>query len=87
MGAWYDLGEQQLHVVEIPESETLRSGGMNSLEGQVSISVKSYARTLQWLTEAGIPYEAEPDSVAGFSQIYTLDRDRNIIELAAPYNS
>jgi len=29
----------------------------------------------------------EPDSVAGFSQIYILDLDRNIIEFDAGYRS
>ncbi|PUA39803.1 glyoxalase [Paenibacillus elgii] len=86
-GVWYDLGEQQLHVVENPRSETLRANGLNSLEGHFSIWVKSYSKTLQWLEEAGIEYEAEPDSAAGFSQIYILDRDNNVIEFAASYHS
>ncbi|MCP1308085.1 VOC family protein [Paenibacillus tyrfis] len=86
-GVWYDLGEQQLHVVENPKSETLRLNGLNSLEGHFSIWVKSYTKTLHWLNKAGIKYEIEPISVAGFSQIYILDRDNNVIEFAAPYNS
>jgi glyoxylase I family protein len=86
-GAWYDLGQQQLHVVENPRSETLRLGALDSLEGHFSIWVKSYIKTLQWLQEIGLEYEIEPNSVAGFSQIYILDRDNNIIEFAAPYNS
>ncbi|OPH47809.1 glyoxalase [Paenibacillus ferrarius] len=86
-GVWYDLGQQQLHVVENPKSETLRLGGLNSLEGHLSIWVKSYTKTLQWLEEIGLEYEIEPNSVAGFSQIYILDKDKNIIEFAAPYHS
>ncbi|CAG7649418.1 hypothetical protein PAESOLCIP111_05863 [Paenibacillus solanacearum] len=81
------MGEQQLHVVECPESETLRTSGMNTLEGHFSIWVKSYSQTVQWLEKMGIQYEIEPNSVAGFSQIYILDRDNNVVEFAAPYNS
>lgn len=86
-GAWYAIGEQQLHVVENPDSETLRLMGINSLEGHFSIWVKSFSQTLQFLKEAGIEYEVESDSVAGFSQVYITDRDQNIIEFAASYHS
>ncbi|TXK83447.1 VOC family protein [Paenibacillus sp. N3.4] len=86
-GVWYAIGDQQLHVVENPKSETLRERRINSLEGHFAIWTKSYSKTLQWLEEVGIQYEAEPNSPAGFSQIYILDQDNNVIEFAALYNT
>ncbi|WP_159881049.1 VOC family protein [Paenibacillus puerhi] len=86
-GIWYAVGTQQLHLIENPTGETLRDSGISTVDGHVAIWVKSYSKTLDWLEAASIPYEARPDSVAGFSQIYILDPDRNVIEFDAAYGS
>jgi hypothetical protein len=49
--------------------------------------VKSFKATIKWLDDRGISYEARPNSLAGFTQIYILDPDHNIIEFDAPYES
>jgi glyoxylase I family protein len=86
-GIWYAVGSQQLHLIEHPEGETLRMRGLDSSDGHFAVWVKSYRQAIEWLEQQAIPYEARPDSVAGFSQIYIQDEDRNIIELDAAYNS
>jgi glyoxylase I family protein len=87
-GAWYAIGDsQQLHLLEFPDGETLRKSEINSIDGHFAIWVKSYQNTIQSLEAAAIPYEARPDSLAGFSQIYILDPDHNIIEFDAAYGS
>ncbi|SDO43283.1 Glyoxalase/Bleomycin resistance protein/Dioxygenase superfamily protein [Paenibacillus sp. yr247] len=86
-GVWYAIGDQQLHLLEHPKGETLRSSGIDSVDGHFAIWVKSYKNTVQWLEEADIPYEGRPQSVAGFAQIYILDEDNNIIEFDAAYDS
>jgi catechol-2,3-dioxygenase len=32
-GIWYAIGDQQLHLIEHPKGETLRSGGIDSTDG------------------------------------------------------
>ncbi|WP_411345059.1 VOC family protein [Paenibacillus sp. WLX1005] len=85
VGIWYALGSQQLHLIQQPQGETLRNGGIDSTDGHVAIWVGSYRGTLEWLDAQGVYYEARPNSVAGFAQIYILDPDRNIIELDTAY--
>ncbi|OPA77774.1 glyoxalase [Paenibacillus selenitireducens] len=86
-GAWYAIGDQQLHLIECPDGEALREGPINSQDSHFAVWVKSYRDTIAWLEQAGIPYEARPESVAGFSQIYILDVDHHIIEFDAAYHS
>ena len=49
--------------------------------------MKSYRETKEWLDRMNVEYVANPDSVAGFAQIFVLDPDRNIIEFGAEYGS
>ncbi len=87
-GVWYAVGEtQQLHLLEHPQGETLRESGVDTVDGHFAMWVSSYSKTIAALDTASVKYEARPDSIAGFSQIYILDLDQNIIELAAAYGS
>jgi glyoxylase I family protein len=86
-GVWYAVGAQQLHLIENPPGETLREAGVDTTDGHFAIWVSSYQKTIESLDAASIAYEARPDSLAGFCQIYILDLDCNIIEFAAPYGS
>ncbi|MGV7117381.1 VOC family protein [Paenibacillus kyungheensis] len=85
VGIWYAIGEQQLHLIQQPQGETLREGNIDSTDGHLAIWVRSYRQTLEWLDQQNVFYEARPHSLAGFAQIYILDPDHNIIELDAPY--
>lgn len=86
-GTWYGIGSQQLHLLQHPQGHTLREAGIDTTDGHFAIWVKSHNETIAWLEQQGIEYEARPDSVAGFAQIFVLDPDRNIIEFDAPYHS
>lgn len=86
-GVWYAIGNQQLHLLEHPNGETLRTSAIDSVDGHFALWVKSYKNTIEWLEHIGVPYEARPQSVAGFAQIYILDPDHNIIEFDAAYDS
>jgi catechol 2,3-dioxygenase-like lactoylglutathione lyase family enzyme len=86
-GTWYAVGDQQLHLLEFPSGETLRESKIDSTDGHFAIWVKSYTNTIQALEAASIPYEARPNSLAGFAQIYILDPDKNIIEFDCAYGS
>jgi len=87
-GIWYAVGAvQQLHLLEHPTGETLRVGKIDSVDGHFAIWVKSYSKTIAFLEENSIAHEARPNSLAGFSQIYVLDLDNNIIEFDSSYGS
>ncbi|MDL4840266.1 VOC family protein [Aquibacillus rhizosphaerae] len=79
-GAWYQVGSQQLHLIVDPDSETLRTSGINSRHGHFAIRVKDYYQTLVTLKEGEIDVVTKPDSKSGFAQIFCMDPDHNLIE-------
>jgi catechol 2,3-dioxygenase-like lactoylglutathione lyase family enzyme len=89
-GVWFAVGDetgvdgQQLHLL-LHDGETLRQGGIDTADGHFALRVHSYKETIEWLDRCGASYEARPNALTGFPQIYLLDPDRNIIELNAKH--
>lgn len=91
-GAWYEVGEQQLHLI-VHDKSTFREGkSVDSRDIHFAIRVSSYRETRDFLRSKGFHPEAEdelmrmkesPDATAGFPQLYIMDPDRNVIELNA----
>ncbi|RLL47156.1 glyoxalase [Oceanobacillus piezotolerans] len=80
-GAWYQIGDQQLHLIVYKDSETLRtSRKLDSRDGHLAIRVKSYNDTRRYLEEAGVDILLKPESKSGFAQIFCQDPDGNMIE-------
>ncbi|MGM0873185.1 MAG: VOC family protein [Bacillota bacterium] len=80
-GAWYQVGNQQLHLIVHPDSSTLRMDQeINSRDGHFAIRVKDYDETLKQLNELGIMISEKPNSKSGFAQIFCMDPDLNLIE-------
>ncbi|KGA98872.1 glyoxalase [Alkalihalobacillus alcalophilus ATCC 27647 = CGMCC 1.3604] len=80
-GAWYQIGNQQLHLIVHPASDTLREGDIQTKDGHFAIRVKDYEKTLQYLKNKEIEIVEKPNSDSGFAQIFCMDPDRNLIEL------
>lgn len=81
-GAWYGIGQQQLHLLVCPNSQTIRQNKtINSREGHVALRVNDYEETLNWLNQHHVEVLEKPNSVSGFAQIFCTDPDGNIIEL------
>lgn len=81
-GAWYEIGQQQLHLIEYPSSQTLRPDKhLSSREGHFALRVEDYAETLKWLKNNGVEILEKPNSKSGFAQIFCADPDGNLIEL------
>ena len=81
-GAWYQIGNQQLHLIVHPEAQTLRATNeLSSKEGHFAFRVKSYDETVNWLKEKGVEIYENPTSKSGFAQIFVADPDGNLIEL------
>ena len=93
-GAWYRVGDRQLHLI-VGRHPTLREGKrVDSRDIHFAIRVGSYRGALQHLTGKGYSADAtddlmklrdSPTGTAGFPQIYILDPDRNVIEINAQH--
>ena len=91
-GAWYQLGDRQLHL-SVGERSTFRSGkGIDSRDVHFAVRVPSFRRALEHLESKGYRTDASddlrrirpnPHSRGGFPQIHLLDPDRNLIEINA----
>lgn len=76
-GAWYDLGESELHL--IVTRETLpRPEARPSRDFHVSFLIDDYEATKQALNNAGVPFR---EGSSGIAQIFVRDPDGNLIEL------
>ena len=83
-GAWFALGEQQLHLIVHPPARTLRgTNEIDSRDGHVALRVRDYAETLEHLRALGVPHSARPQGKTSFMQIFVTDPDGNVIELNA----
>jgi glyoxylase I family protein len=92
-GAWYELGEGQVHLI-VHDGATLRGDkSLDSRDIHFAIRVRSFAAALEQLESLGFSTQADdadpmkmkvsPRPTAGFPQIYVLDPDRNVIEINA----
>lgn len=81
-GAWYEVEGQQIHLIVLPTSQTIRQDKrLSSREGHFALRVKDYAETLNWLKEKDVELLEKPNSISGFKQIFCADPDGNLIEL------
>lgn len=81
-GAWYEIEAQQLHLIVLPSSQTIRQDKtVSSREGHFALRVKDYNETLNWLKDKGVELLEKPNSISGFAQIFCADPDGNLIEL------
>lgn len=81
-GAWYEIKGQQLHLIVLPTSQTIRQDKrLSSREGHFALRVKDYDATLNWLKRHEVELLEKPNSMSGFAQIFCADPDGNLIEL------
>jgi catechol 2,3-dioxygenase-like lactoylglutathione lyase family enzyme len=81
-GAWYEIGQQQLHLIVLPSSQTIRRDkSLSSREGHFALRVENYYNTLNWLKKNDVDLLEKPNSKSGFAQLFCADPDGNIIEL------
>ncbi|GGE25742.1 glyoxalase [Pullulanibacillus camelliae] len=81
-GAWYQVGNGQLHLIVHPESKTLRkTDSIDTKDGHMAIRIKDYKKALEYLKGKPVDIVEKPYSTSGFSQIFCHDPDGNLIEL------
>ena len=91
-GAWFQLGDRQLHLI-VHNASTFRvKKTVDSRDIHFAIRVKSYHETRDFLRAKGFHPESpdefkkmkeSPQGTAGWPQLYIMDPDRNVIELNA----
>lgn len=88
-GAWYELGDMQIHLIVHESSLTVRgTAAIDTRDGHFALRVRSMNEVLQRLEQYGVPYRNKPDSITGWHQVFIADPDGNIIEFnAAPCNA
>ncbi|KHF38137.1 VOC family protein [Halalkalibacter okhensis] len=80
-GAWYQIGEGQLHLI-VDESMPMKAEQhIDSRQLHFALRVEDYHETADWLKKHGIQLVEKPDSKSGFAQIFCCDPDGHIIEL------
>jgi catechol 2,3-dioxygenase-like lactoylglutathione lyase family enzyme len=81
-GAWYEIGQQQIHLIVYPSAQTFRDDKrLSSREGHFALRVDNYYDTLEWFRLNGVDFLEKPNSKSGFAQIFCADPDGNLIEL------
>ncbi|MDQ0229350.1 VOC family protein [Metabacillus malikii] len=87
-GAWYQVGNQQLHLIVEPMATTFRNNPkIDSKDGHFAIRIQNYEETLTYLKSKGVKFEEYRYSVSGFAQIFCADPDDNLIELNVDQNT
>ena len=81
-GAWYQVGDRQLHLIVHPPARTLRgTTAIDSRDGHFAMRIGNYDAALAHLRARGVPVKESRQNVTPWAQIYTTDPDGNVIEL------
>jgi glyoxylase I family protein len=94
-GAWYAVGNDQVHLL-VSDDGTFRDGkGLDSGDVHFGIRVPSFREAVAFLESQGYRTDAADGDLlklrvterptAGFPQIYILDPDRHVIEINAEH--
>ena len=83
-GAWYQLGDRQLHLIVHLPTRTLRgTREIDARDGHLAIRVRSYDEAIQHLRSHGVECLELPHNLTPWAQIYVTDPDGNVVELTA----
>ena len=81
-GAWYALGDQQLHLIVHTSPRSLRgTTQIDSRDGHFAVRLRDYDEALARLRTHGVSVKESPVNLTPWSQLYVTDPDGNVIEL------
>jgi glyoxylase I family protein len=84
VGAWYALGDRQLHLIVHPPGRTLRgTSDIDSMDGHFAVRVADLDETLAYLRSRGLAVRESRQNVTQWAQLYVTDPDGNVIEFNA----
>ena len=83
-GAWYALGDRQLHLIVNEEAESLRDATHpDSRDGHYALRVSDWDATVEHLKANGVEVLERRRNVTPWTQAYVADPDGNVLELNA----
>jgi catechol 2,3-dioxygenase-like lactoylglutathione lyase family enzyme len=83
-GAWYALGDRQLHLIVHPPTRTLRgTTAIDGRDGHLALRIAGFDAALEHLRRHGVVLRESRDNATPWAQIYLTDPDGNVIELNA----
>ncbi|WP_018922616.1 VOC family protein [Salsuginibacillus kocurii] len=81
-GAWFQVGNQHIHLIVFPASEVLKKKHeLNSKEAHFALRVTNYFEARDWLKKHNVTFTENQTSRSGFAQIFCADPDGHLIEL------
>lgn len=81
-GAWFEVGDRQVHLIVFPETQMLRARrDIDIRETHFALRVADYQETMAHLRAHQVEVLDKFENVTDWAQIYILDPDGNIIEL------
>jgi catechol 2,3-dioxygenase-like lactoylglutathione lyase family enzyme len=81
-GAWFALGNRQLHLIVHTAPRSLRgTTEVDPRDGHFALRVKSRAEALAGLRTHGVEVRDNPRNATPWEQIHLTDPDGNVIEL------
>ena len=78
-GAWYALGDRQLHIIESPQAGRDASGRISRAD-HMALEVTDLEPVRRLLREHGIDYVNGENDALGFQQVFCSDPDGHTIE-------
>ena len=83
-GAWYAVGDRQLHlIVHAPARAVRGTREIDARDGHFALRVADYDATLAHLRSRGVVVRESRLNVTPWAQLYVTDPDGNVIELNA----
>ncbi len=78
-GAWYAIGDRQLHLIE-QNSAGRETADRISRSDHMALEVKDVGAVRKTLEQAGIEYQAGGNEKFGFEQVFCSDPDGHTVE-------
>ena len=78
-GAWYTLGDQQLHLIEV-EADGREARDRIGRKDHVALEVAAAGAVRQQLSDAGVEFEEGGNQALGMDQVFCRDPDGHAIE-------
>jgi glyoxylase I family protein len=82
-GAWFSLGDGQLHLVAEGSGTYREDARIDPRDSHFAIRVESFDDAVEVLRSNGAEIKVDRHSVTGFPQLYLVDPDGHVIEVNA----
>ncbi len=81
-GAWYGVGDGQIHLIVYPEKAP-RERKIDTRNAHLALRVSNFHEMAARLEAEGIELVKHENSITGWPQMFCIDPDGNVLELNA----